>query len=276
MIKIALSTGCLYENPISDVFEIAQIVGFDGIELLIDKNKCNIPIDELNGLSDKYKMPILSIHSPFVTCDGWGGFWEQIDKTIAIAKVLSIPLVNFHPPKGIIICHDLAGNLPDNIREYKQSIKDQKIILTIENLPYPKHLRKIPILSRIFTFADNTCQIGKFAEENGIYITLDTAHIGTTGRDILSVYDSFRNFIANVHISDYDGDTQHLLPGKGKLPLRKFLNLLIDDNYDGLITLETNPSAMEAKEMKKAINNAKYSLSYIRDICCQITTSSKS
>jgi sugar phosphate isomerase/epimerase len=66
------------------------------------------------------------------------------------------------------------------------------------------------------------------------------------------------------------------LPGKGKLPLRKFLNLLIDDNYDGLITLETNPSAMEAKEMKKAINNAKYSLSYIRDICCQITTSSKS
>jgi len=266
--KILLSTGCLYENPLYDVFEIARISGFDGIEFLIDKNKYNIPANELKDLCRKYDVPILSIHSPFVECDGWGGFWESIDRSIELAKELSVNLVNFHPQRGVILYHNLGSKLLDYIGRCRQTVKNSKIILTIENLPNPKHIDKIPLLRRMLpSFADNTCQIAEFARDNDIHVTFDTTHIGTTGRDILNIYNIFKGTIANIHLSDYDGTTQHLLPGRGNLPLKEFLGMIKDDKYDGLITLETQPSAIGAKDMQKAISNAKYCISYIRDKC---------
>jgi sugar phosphate isomerase/epimerase len=265
--KIVLSTGCLYENPLSDVFKIAQISGFDGVELLIDRNKSNITPDDIRALSEKYGIPVVSIHSPFVACDGWGGFWNRIEKTIELGKALSVQLVNFHPPRGVLLYHNLNGRFPEHIENYINSVKDFDITLTIENLPCPKHLIGIPLLRRVFpSLVDNTCQIAKFAKDNGICVTFDTTHVGTTGQDIPNIYDTFKGTIANIHLSDYDGITQHLLPGRGKLPLKKFLKLLKNDGYDGFITLETHPFAMQAKDMKRAISNAKYCLSYITDI----------
>jgi len=263
--KIALSTGCLYENPLSDVFKIASAAGFDGIELLVDNLKCNIPVSDLKKLSNKYDVPVISIHSPFVICDGWGNFWERITKSITLAKSLPVQLVNFHPPRGMLYYHRLNNELSRHIEDYKGYIKNSSIVLTIENLPCPEHLRIIPLIDRFFPLLiDNTYQIVEFAIENDIYVTFDTTHIGTTGSDILDSYHIFKERIANIHLSDYDGERQHLLPGKGYLPLKKLLSQLKSDNYSGVMTLETNPVAMDAENISNATRNAKQCLSYIR------------
>jgi len=265
--RIALSTGCLYENPLSDVFKIANTAGFDGIELLIDNLKCNMPVTEIQKLSDDYNVPILCIHSPFVICDGWGGFWNRIRKSIALAKSLSVQIVNFHPPRGMLFYHRLNTELNRHVEDYKNNVKDSNIILTIENLPCPTHLRKIPFLGHFLPLpTDNTCQVAEFAEANDIRVTFDTTHIGTTGQNILEMYSVFKERTANIHLSDYDGETQHLILGKGYLPLRKFISQLKRDNYSGVITLETNPTSMEAKNIKKATQNAKQCLLYIKEV----------
>jgi len=263
--RIALSTGCLYRNPLSDVFNIASTAGFDGIELLIDNYKCNLHVSEIQKLSDEYGVPILSIHSPFVVCDGWGGFWVKIRKSINLAKSLSVPIVNFHPPRGMLFYHRLNIELKRHVEDYKNYVKDSNIILTIENLPCPIHLRKIPFLDHFLPLpTDNTCQVAEFAEDTDIQVTFDTTHVGTTGQNLIEIYDVFKDRIANIHLSDYDGEKQHLLLGKGYLPLRKFISRLQSDNYDGVITLETHPTAMEAGNIIKATQNAKQCLLYIK------------
>jgi sugar phosphate isomerase/epimerase len=83
-----------------------------------------------------------------------------------------------------------------------------------------------------------------FARERNLYLTFDTAHMGTFNRNFLTdfheFYDSGR--IRNVHFSDYGYGREHLLPGHGVLPLTRFLNHLRETGYDGTITLELCPS----------------------------------
>jgi len=81
--------------------------------------------------------------------------------------------------------------------------------------------------------------------------------------DLLDAYAVFKDRIESIHLSDYDGRWQHLLPGMGYLPLEKLLTCVKEDGYDGTITLETCPVAMEDKV--KAERNAEMGLRYIKD-----------
>jgi hypothetical protein len=198
---------------------------------------------------------------------------------------LNIPLVNFHPPSGLLPRYRLNDELSENIQSYKDVLKDSGIILTIENLPAIGTFRRFfinrlklsfqkrqfdqrklkdisPLLRRMM---NNMRQIVKFAEDNDIYVTFDTTHIGTTGLDLLAAYDVFKDRIANIHLSDYDGRLQHLLPGTGYLPLERLLDQAKRDGYNGTITLETCPAAMEHTDKAKAARNAETGLKYIKN-----------
>jgi len=263
--QIILSTGCLYEYLLSDVFWIARSSGFDGIELLINRRNSSVETHHIQGLSVDYNMPILSLHSPFMVCDGWGGFWDSVHKSLDMALELSIPLVNFHPPTGFILRHHLNSELSEYIWIYRDILEGSGIVLTIENLPTLRFFRKL-FIDRFFPhLVNNAYDIAKFARENGVYVTFDTTHIGTMSVDLLDAYDVFKDRIANIHLSDYDGRSQHLLPGKGHLPLEKLLMQVKRDRFEGIITLETNPAAMESADKAKAARNAKQSLLYIRN-----------
>jgi sugar phosphate isomerase/epimerase len=248
-----------------EIFKIARIAGFDGIELLIDSNNCKLSAPQIQDLSNEYNVPILSLHSPFVVCDGWGDFWEKILKSVEMAMELSIPLVNFHPPTGYILRHHLNDQLLEHINLYKDFTDSSDIILTIENLPTLRTFRRILINKLLPHIVNNMYKIADFVVNNNIYMTFDTTHIGTTGVDLLEAYNVFKDRIENIHLSDYDGKTQHQLPGEGYLPLRELLRQVKLDGYDGIITLETNPAAMEHEDKAKAAQNAEASLNYIKD-----------
>lgn len=264
--KIIFSTGSLYQYSLPEIFQIAKNAGFDGIELLIARNNCDFEADYFQELSNTYELPILSLHSPFMTCDGWGGFWERIMRSLGIAIELSIPLVNFHPPNGYILRHHLSGELSQYIEIYKEMIGKSDIILTIENLPTIRTFRRLLINRLLQKTVNNMYQIAEFAKNNRIHVTFDTTHIGTTGVNLLDAYNVFKESIENIHLSDYDGRWQHLLPGTGYLPLGDFLTKIKEDKYNGIITLETCPAAMEAEDMAKAEQNAELGLKYIKDI----------
>ncbi len=265
VMDILFSTGCLYEYPVSEIFQIAKAAGYDGIELLISHENCNIETERFLEMSDEYDIPILSFHSPFLACKGWGGFWDRIWRSLVMAMELSIPLVNFHPPAGIIPRHHLNGQLSEYIRLYKDLIEDSGITLTIENLPTTAGFRR-SFINRFFPLMiNNMYRIADFVVDNDIYTTFDTTHIGTTGVDLLEAYAVFRDRIANIHLSDYDGTSQHLLPGAGHLPLEKFLSQVKHDGYEGIITLETCPAAMKHKDKTKAVQSAEAGLKYIKN-----------
>ena len=245
--------------------QIAKNAGFDGIELLISRANCDLKIQHIRELSDKYDVPVLSFHSPFMICNGWGGFWNRIRLSLIMTMKLGIPLMNFHPPVGHIPRHRLNDELSEYVEFYKGMIKDSDIILTIENLPTRRSLGTM-LINRYFPlFINNMYQIADFAAKSDIHVTFDTTHVGTTGVNLLQAYSVFKDRIANIHLSDHYGRSQHLLPGTGNLPLKQLLNKVADDGYNGIVTLETCPEAMEYKDRSKAAQNAEAALKYIKD-----------
>ena len=255
--KISFSTGCLYEYSLSDIFSLAKRAGFDGIELLIDRNKSNIKPRRIRDLSERYEIPILSIHSPFVMCDGWGNFWDSIQKTLDFAVELSIPLMNFHPPYSVLTIYRLNSNFLDRVKSYREMANRNDIILTVENLPIKLYF------ARIFS-RKSTYKLAEFIKDSNIFLTFDTTHFATMGADILQAYALFGERVANVHFSDYDGRAQHLLPGNGYLPLKELLRKISEDGRRSIITLETRPTSMESSDRSRAMHNAKQCLLYIK------------
>ncbi len=122
------------------------------------------------------------------------------------------------------------------------------------------------LLSTFTLPTDNTLKIAEFAKENEISVTFDTAHIGKSNLNLLLAYSVFKGTIANIHLSDYDGKNQHLLPGTGKLPIVEFLYQLKQDKYDGIITLEAQPISMQSFDKIRAIKNAEKCLYFIKKI----------
>jgi sugar phosphate isomerase/epimerase len=76
----------------------------------------------------------------------------------------------------------------------------------------------------------------------GFSITLDTTHLADAGGDIIAFYNQNKNSIVNIQLSDYRTKWPkpylHLQPGKGTLPMEEFLEVLKNNKYDGLITME--------------------------------------
>ena len=83
-----------------------------------------------------------------------------------------------------------------------------------------------------------------------IFLTFDTAHMGTSKANFLHDFHLFYNSgrMRNIHFSDYGYGREHLLPGHGILPLTRFLNHLRETDYNETITLELSPHEFPPEE----------------------------
>lgn len=261
--KLILSAGSLYTRPLNFACEIARDLGFDGVEVIINHDfeysGGRRLLDNLCGIH-----PITSLHAPFFDINGWGNKAQQLEKTVDLAIAHEIPLVNFHPPAWLTMERKFWRWL-NKIEDFQQQVGRGQVTLTIENMPANGPLGCNP------HFLNKTEAMIEFMHQRNLYLTFDTAHMGTNRTNFLTdfhfFYDSGR--IRNVHFSDYANGREHLLPGHGKLPLTRFLNHLRSTGYDGTITLELTPHELpEEEELIRA------SLAQIHHYLCEETGSS--
>ena len=76
----------------------------------------------------------------------------------------------------------------------------------------------------------------------------DIGHFFVSDRDVVKVIRTFDKEIPGringVHIEDIGIDKKgrpvhyHLIPGEGKMPLKKIINTLVNTGYDGFFTVE--------------------------------------
>lgn len=233
--QLNLSAGSLYTLPLPDIFNLAADVGFSGIEVIV-----NHDFDYSAGralLEDVQQiLPIASLHAPFFDINGWGDKVLQLQKTVDLAIACGIPLVNFHPPSW------LPPELKfwswfRKVKDFQQQVGRGQVTITLENMP-----ANGPLGWHRY-FLHQTEAMLDFAREHNLFLTFDTAHMGTCKSNFLTdfhdYYDAGR--IRNIHFSDYGYGREHLLPGHGVLPLTRFLNHLRETDYDGAVTLELSP-----------------------------------
>ncbi len=234
---LSLSAGCLFTLPLQRIFELSAESGFDGVELIINQKFQGV--DAVKLVTSLQKITVIhSIHAPFMMLDGWGTPMDSLKRTAELAVECGIPLVNFHPPSWMGFEFAFWRWLY-KIRDFQKEIGlDGKVLITLENMPWVGEQKINPnILSR-------PQEMVKFIHEHNLFMTFDCTHMGSGKTNFINefflCYESGR--IRNIHFSDYGHGREHLLPGRGILPLTRFLNHLRHTDYQSTITLELDPN----------------------------------
>jgi sugar phosphate isomerase/epimerase len=251
--EFLFSTGSLWSYSVERSFRFAAASGFDGIELMIDPRWETRQPAVVRAFTETHGILVQAVHSPFMPhVPGWPEDQPgRILESIRLAEEMGARIVVHHLPTRVGIAWLMwSGRMvplpiprnPDAAYRawlegpYQEVARQTSVKLCIENLPA---FRK---LGRRWNYAHwNTLEeIVRFPA-----ITLDTTHLGTWGLDPASCYPLLDGRVAHVHLSNYDG-REHRRPETGHLRLDRFLARLVTDGYDGAVTLELEPSALDA------------------------------
>ncbi|CAH2031004.1 Sugar phosphate isomerase/epimerase [Trichlorobacter ammonificans] len=242
-VQISLSSGSLFTLPVQRACELAVAAGFDGVELIINQEFQRAYPERLVR-SLQAIAPINSIHAPFMPLDGWGGPIESLRLSVELAAETGIPLVNFHPPSWLGLEIGFWRWLY-KIQDFQKEIGlDGQVLITIENMPWVGPFGMNPhILSA-------TQDMINFIQEHNLYLTFDTTHMGSGHANFIEDFYQFYNSgrIRNIHFSDYGYGQEHLVPGRGYLPITRFLNHLQHTDYQGCLTFEMSPHEFPKNE----------------------------
>ena len=255
--RISVSTGTLYIFPLPKAFEMAAEAGFDGLELIINQDFEHVNarrlVQELSSI-----LPILSIHSPFMPLEGWGDPVESLKRSVALAAETGVPLVNFHPPSwfGFEIGF---WRWMYRIRDFQREVGGGEVLLTLENMP---SVGRFKINEHILSRSERMIE---FITERNLYQTFDCTHMGSGKVNFISDFYLFHGSgrVRNIHFSDYSHGREHLLPGRGILPLTRFLNHLSSIGYDQTLTLELSPNEFP-KDERMIVESLKEIQQYLR------------
>jgi len=234
------------------VLKSLKKAGVNSLELLATKSLTDSNIKKIKQLARKCKLNIASIHQ---SVDNFNYIsLVQIEKLCKIAKKFSTSVVVLHSDA-------LGDNLFDKkfISELKKLQKKYNLKFGIENMP------KSPF-SLLKTYTYNPEEFSLLINKAGLFITLDTTHLGQVQADICKFYEKNKKKIVNVHLSNYKesflnrllllANDTHLPLMKGELPILKFLKLLKKEKYKGLITMEINAGLGKLCKSAEIIKNA--------------------
>jgi sugar phosphate isomerase/epimerase len=239
-------------HDVDGTFTQLKKAGIDGIEICLSqftKTK-EEDIAEINALTQKHNLPVLSVHQVirFITATKL----PEIEQLVQIAKKLSATLVVLHTSS--------ARN-----QIFKQSYidaihaleKKYGITVTFENMERTLLRRR----------KKHTWDVNHFPElmkKNNLNVTLDIVHLAHSGGDIISFFKQHHTMIKNIHLSDYRFNKlnstlrplryKHMPLGEGELPIAAFLQVLREKQYKGLVTMEIHTDLAGIMNGAKIIN----------------------
>ncbi len=228
---LALATGSLHNYGLNRTWALAAEAGFDAVEVMIDAKWDTRQPPYLRELVAATGLPVVAMHTPFRPLKGFGDDYPAcVKRALELAGELGARSVVAHP--------ELADGTDYGhwLRKHHDELSPAGgPRLAVENLPLaqrggkPKY--RTHTVERIAAFAS---------------VTFDTSHFATAGVDILAAYEALWERVAHVHLSDFREGREHLVPGRGDLPLGPFLAALTARGYDGVLTVELVPDALEA------------------------------
>jgi sugar phosphate isomerase/epimerase len=224
---------------------LAAEVGFDGIEVMIDRPNDNRNATYLRHLSEKHNLPIVALHSPFVyRIPNWpADQLGRLEQTVALAQALGVPIVVTHLPYRVYgILYQWHGPRPRwgllpvfwprrgpyyHLLRHEERLAQMEAAsnctIAVENMP-ARRLLGVPL--SLYWF-NRVSELSRFP-----HLTLDTTHVGTWGADVLDIYGRLKERVAHVHLSNYDG-REHRPPPDGWLALDVLLHRLAVDGFQG-------------------------------------------
>ena len=249
MPTLALSTGSLHNYGLNRVWGFAAEAGFDAIEVMIDAKWDTRQGPYLRSLVADFGLPIAALHTPFRPIPGFGEDYPAcVRQALVLAEELGARAVVAHPElaNGTDYGHWLI--------KHHEELSAAGPTLAVENLP-------LVLVNQKPKYATHTVErIARFPA-----ITLDTTHLATARIDILAAFDTLRKRVRHVHLSDFVGGKEHRVPGRGELPLDLFLLALAEAGYDGVVTVELAPDALDAGDDEAIRSHLRATVAFCRE-----------
>jgi sugar phosphate isomerase/epimerase len=248
-IPVALSTSSVYPERTPDAFEIAALLGYDGVEVMVTMDPISQDLDILRRLSDYHGVPVLAVHAPclMVTQWVWGREpWGKLNRAREVAEKLGAKVVVVHPP----------------FRWQREYARDFEVGLTqldgetdvkfaVENL-YPLRSATLRVrAAEVTAYAPNWNPV----DIDCPHATLDLSHTAVSGSDAMAMAADLGSRLAHVHMADGTAPglpDEHLIPGHGTQPCAELLASLGPRGYSGMVVLEVNTRRAQTSEERRA------------------------
>lgn len=236
MMRVGMSTTCVYPLEPEHAFRLAKLAGYDGIEIMVTQEESTQQPEPLLELSRRYALPILSIHAPvlLLTHFVWGRDpGVKLDRTAALAAAVGADSVVVHPPFRWQATY--ASNFLEIVREISGR---HDVEITVENMfPWRAAGRNMKAYAPGWDPRIMDCDA----------VTLDFSHAALSGVDSLRFANDLGDRLRHVHLCDGSGAIgegqifdEHLLPGHGREPVAEVLEALTAREWKGSIVAEVN------------------------------------
>jgi len=243
--KVALSSASVYPLGVAATFDIADRLGYDGVEIMVWNDPISQESGALRRLIDHYRLPVVSVHAPtlLLTQRIWGTEpWGKVDNSIRVAREVGADTVVLHPP--FRWQRDYAVEFVDGVAQRES---ETGIQLAVENMfPWRARAREMQAYLPGWDPVD----------QDYAHVTLDLSHTATAGSDALAMQEALGERLAHVHLADGMGSfkDEHLVPGRGGQPCAQFLERLAVSDFNGAIVLEV--STRKVDEEKRELDLA--------------------
>ena len=258
MIRVGMSTSCVYPLESEHAFRLAKLAGFDGVEVMVTQEEATQQAEPLLEVSRRYALPILSVHAPvlLLTHFVWGRDpGVKLTRTAELATALGAGTVVVHPPFRWQAGY--AAGFLDIVRETSAR---HGVEIAVENMfPWRAAGRNLKAYSPGWDPRVMDCDA----------VTLDFSHAALSGVDSLQFANDLGSRLRDVHLCDGSGAIgdgqvvdEHLLPGRGRQPVAEVLEALTARGWDGAIIAEVN--TRRAKTEQERLDLLRETLEFAR------------
>jgi sugar phosphate isomerase/epimerase len=244
-------------------FEYAARLGYDGVELMVWGEAVSQDVDAVRKLSERYRVPVLSVHAPclLISQRVWGSNpIVKLDRSVRTAEQLGAQTVVVHPP------FRWQRRYAEGFREQVLALEaSSEVMVAVENM--------FPFRADRFFGTDQTRErmrrrgggpgaaISAFApsydplDGDHPHYTLDLSHTSTAGTDSLEMARRMAGGLVHLHLCDGSGlpADEHLVPGRGTQPTAEVCQMLAASGFTGHVVLEVSTSAARSAAEREAM-----------------------
>ncbi|MBW8172086.1 sugar phosphate isomerase/epimerase [Ornithinimicrobium sp. Arc0846-15] len=238
-IPIHLSTSAVYPDNAAYGFELAQRLGYDGVEIMVWTDPVTQEAGALKNLCELHELSIGAIHAPTLLLAqrlwGWDP-WGKIDRSIELAHEVGAGCVVLHPP-----FRWQRGYAEEFVEGVAQREAATGMVLAVENMfPWRAAGRE---MQAYLPDHDPTSQ-------DYAHMTLDISHAATAGTDSIDLLNRIGDRLSHIHLGDSFGSfkDEHLVPGRGSQPCAEVLEQLVANDFGGVVTLEVGTRTVGRKQ----------------------------
>ncbi|MGB3828017.1 MAG: sugar phosphate isomerase/epimerase [Ornithinimicrobium sp.] len=246
-VPVHLSTSSVYPQGPGYCFDLAERLGYDGVEIMVWSDEITQEAKPLIALSHLHTMPIGAIHAPTLLLSqrlwGWDP-WGKIDRSLALANDVGAPVVVVHPP--FRWQHRYADDFVEGVA---RRARDSGVMIAVENM-FPWRVGATEV--QAYLPAHDPTELPYD------HITFDISHAGTSGTDALLMLQQLGSRVRHIHLGDSNGTfkDEHLVPGRGVQRCAEVLQHLVRADYQGVVSLEVSTRKVDRVQRELDLEEA--------------------